>query len=608
MPRKEVSVRGQGKPAPVVILSHGYGGNRFPIMQYAGYFARHGLATIAIDGPSHGIGLPKDQDMAARSLLGLLGYGALADSTLKDRAFDQDNDGIKDSGADFWSAYLFHTRDIVRQFALDYSQLVRIMSSWDGHKTWGFDLGNDGISDIAGDFDGDGIVDIGGDGPGQIIMTGGSLGGIMSMIMGGAEPKISTIAPISGGAGYSDIGMRTVQGGAIEAFVLRMMGPLFTGAIDGNVAMQVQTVVPNLNSATRVALGSVAGVQPGDTLVAENLVSGARGCGLVQANGQVRTSLQCDRGDAVRIVFYEGPVQLPGETCNVAAGARVRGVLDRLASDFTYQGKSFHTGDPLTSIEDGLGRARSTPEVRRLQAFAQLILDPGDPVAYAPHILDDPIYFPALGDHTGAHALILTSQGDMNVPASSGMTYGRAAGIIDFLHRDPRYDRSENQMLVDTYTPEAVDNLKRFTDSTGKGVHLDIENFSQGTNDIWGTNYPRLDPPLRIGFNRSDKLGGKSAAVFTLTKDTGQHGFDFPGAMTDEFRDRCRQQCTQTGGTDPCNCRSAMPYDIGDFLLNMASHYLATDGHELNPDLCNSRGDCDYLPPAPPVRALANLP
>ena len=607
VPRKEVSVRGQGKPAPTVILSHGYGGNRFPIMQYAGYFARQGMATIAIDGPSHGIGLSKDQEDQARGLLGLLGYGALADSTLKDRAFDQDNDGIKDSGADFWTAYLFHTRDIVRQFALDYSQLVRIMRTWDGHQTWGFDLGNDGVTDIAGDFDGDGVVDVGGEG--SIIMTGGSLGGIMSMIMGGAEPQITTVAPISGGAGYSDIGMRTVQGGAIEAFVLRMMGPLFTGTLDAaSGAMKMQTVVPDLNSAARVALGSVAGVQPGDTLVAENLTNGARGCGLVQTNGQVRASLQCDRGDVVRLVFYKGSVQLPGETCNVAAGAQVRGVLDHLGVDVNYQGKTFPAGDLLTSIEDGLGRARNTPEVRRLQSFAQLILDPGDPVVFAPHLLDDPIEFPATGERTGAHALVLTSQGDMNVPASSGMTFGRAAGIIDFLHADPRYDRSENQMLIDTYTPEAVDNLKRFTDSTGKGVHLDVENFSQGMNDIWGPNYPRLDPPLHIGFNRTDKLGGKSAAVFTLTKDTGQHGFDFPGAMTDEFRDKCRQECTQSGGTDPCNCRNAMPYDVGAFLLNMASHYLATDGHDLNPDLCNSRGDCDYIPPAPPVRTLAELP
>lgn len=608
VPRKEVSVRGQGKPAPTAILSHGYGGNRFPVVQLAGFFARQGMATIAIDGPSHGIGLEADQEMLARQLIGFLGYGGFADATLSDRAFDQNNDGIKDSGADFWTSYLFHTRDIVRQFMLDYTQLVRIMRSWDGHQTWDFDLGNDGVADIAGDFDGDGVVDVGGDAP--ILMTGGSLGGIMSMVMGGAEPQISTIAPIAGGGGYLDMGMRTVQGGAIEAFVLRMMGPLFTGIIDSNAGViNMQTVVPELNSDARRPLGSVAGVQPLDTLVVENLVSGAKGCGQVGADGHVRASLQADRGDRVRIVFYSGPqpIENAGFGCRVSAGAPVRGTLDTLGADFEYQGQTFHAGEPLRAIEDGLGRPRNSPDVRRLQAFAGLILDPGDPAAYGPHLMDDPIKF-ATGEKTGSHALVITSQGDMNVPASSGVTFGRSAGIIDYLHRDPRYDRSENQMLIDTYTLEAVDNLKRFTDSTGKGVHLDTENFSGG-DDIWGPNYPRLDPPLRIGFDRADKLGGKSASVFLLARDTGQHGFDFPGVQTDAFRAKCQRECTIPGSGDPCGCRTQTTFDVGSFMFNMLAHYLITDGHELNPDLCNSRSDCSYIPQAsPPARNTAEMP
>ena len=37
---------------------------------------------------------------------------------------------------------------------------------------------------------------------------------------------------------------------------------------------------------------------------------------------------------------------------------------------------------------------------------------------------------------------------------------------------------------------------------------------------FWGPNYPRLDPPLHIGFDRLDKLGGKSAALFILATDS----------------------------------------------------------------------------------------
>lgn len=699
VPRKEVSVRGQGKPAPVVILSHGYGGQRFPIMQLAGYFARHGMATVAIDGPSHGIGLPPDQDNQARQILGLAGYGKLGTATLLDRAFDQDNDrfcvknskigaactadaqcaggtcqraGVcvesahdgafcaadadceggrcdlftKDSGADFWTSYLFHTRDVVRQFMLDYSQLIRIMRSWSDEEC------QKNPDATCGDFDGDGAIDVGGPAPapgqpstdpsGRILMTGGSLGGIMSMAMGGAEPQITAIAPIAGGGGYADMGMRTEQGGAIEGFVLRLLGPLFTGVIDstaGVINMQIEA--PELNHDGHSPLGSVAGVQDGDTLVVENLVSGVRGCGLVQ-NGRVRASLQCDGGvrlpdngdqvrdcsdpkkppcgDRVRIVFYKGAVQLPEEGCFIAAGASVRGTLEKFGSDFVYQGETFHAGEPLRSTEDGLGRARNTPEVRRLQAFAQLVMDPGDPIVYAPHLQDDPIEF-ATGERTGAHALTINSQGDVNVPENAGVAYGRAAGIIDYLHRDSKYNQaqsahaprcvpecSEGQVLVDTYTVEAVDNLKRFTDSTGKGVHLDIENFSGG-NDIYGPTYPRLDPPSRIGFDRTDKLGGKSAAIFPLARDTGQHGFDFPGVGTDAYRAKCKVDCTQPGSTIPCSsCATATTYDIGSFMFNMLSHYLVTNGTELNPDLCNSRGDCDYLPPAPPARNTKQLP
>ncbi|MBK8240687.1 MAG: hypothetical protein IPK74_34645, partial [Deltaproteobacteria bacterium] len=65
-----------------------------------------------------------------------------------------------------------HMRDMVRQSALDYMQLIRIIRSWDGKRKWMLDLDGDGkaeevdvdgdgVTDIAGDFDGDGIVDFG---------------------------------------------------------------------------------------------------------------------------------------------------------------------------------------------------------------------------------------------------------------------------------------------------------------------------------------------------------------------------------------------------------------------------------------------------------------
>ena len=191
------------------------------------------------------------------------------------------------------------------------------------------------------------------------------------------------------------------------------------------------------------------------------------------------------------------------------------------------------------------------------------------------------------------------------MPASSGVTWGRAAGLIDYQNDDPRYGVPANQVLLDTYTAEAVDNLKRVTDQNGSGVHLDVENFSQG-GDINGPTYPRLNPPLQL--HGPDSLGGQSAAFFPLSNPHGQHGFDFPGQQIDDFREACRNNCQQGGSGDPCGCNQQRSYDVGLFLFNMLGRYLASDGHDINLDLCNSRDDCpDTLPP-PPARNSSQLP
>ncbi len=605
VPRKEVSVRGEGKPAPTVILGHGYTGNRFPAMLYGGYFAKHGLATISIDGPSHGIGLDPDDEALARTLLGARGLGPLVDATFKDRARDLNADGIKDSGADFWTSYLFHTRDIVRQFMLDYHQLVRIMRAWDGRRNFTFDLGEDGIADRAGDFDGDGAVDVGGDAP--ILMSGGSLGGIMSMLVGATEPEVTAIAPIAGGGGYSDMGTRTLQGGAIESFVLRAMGPLYVGTLDpATGSMPLSTIVVDLNDDARRAIGSVDGVRPGDTLVVENLTNGAHGCGIVDPQGRVRASLESDLGDRIRVVFYRGHQLVPATECAVRAGAVVVDTLETFGVEVKYQGRTYAVGSPLTALDDGLGLPRATPDFRRMQGLGQLVLDPADPSSYARHLLEEPLEYPGTGDKTACHTLVLTSQGDMNVPSGSGVTFGRAAGLIDYLEPDDRFGIPLNQVLLDTYTAEAVHNLNRFTDAKGNGVHIDLDVLSDG-DDIWGPQYPRLSPPLRIGVGERDKLGGYSAALFPLTRETGQHGFDPPGGMTDRARAACRAACGETG-SNACGCSTLKPYDVGQFLFNLAGRYLVTEGNELTVDQCHSRDDCGYKLPPPAARNTSQLP
>ena len=106
-----------------------------------------------------GINITPVQVSLAKGILGGFGVGATAEALFRDRAFDQNADGAKDSGADYWSSYLFHTRDIVRQSMLDYSQLVRVFRSFDGTARWKHDVNGDGQPELAGDFDADGVVD-----------------------------------------------------------------------------------------------------------------------------------------------------------------------------------------------------------------------------------------------------------------------------------------------------------------------------------------------------------------------------------------------------------------------------------------------------------------
>ncbi|MCC6553789.1 MAG: hypothetical protein IT372_12315, partial [Polyangiaceae bacterium] len=537
VPRKEVSVRKDGKPAPIVIVGHGYGSSRFDGMDFAGFFATHGLAALSIDCPSHGINVDSATATLAQSVLGQFGIRAAGEALFKDRAFDQNNDGNKDSGADYWSAYLFHTRDMVRQSALDYMQLVRVFSAFDGQRRWAHDLDGDGQPEIAGDFDADGAVDAGGSA--EVYMMGGSLGGIMSMIMAGVEPKLTAVAPVAGGGGLGDIGIRSKQGGVPEAFILRSMGPLFAGTIDPETGRtRVEQIVPDLNDAATLAVADVEGVAPGDTMIVENGRSGERGCGHVSAEGKVRAAVACDARDPVTIRFYEGP-QIAGTECGLRPGAPApKAVIDRWQLDGELQGQAHAAGDRLHALAEGLGLARANPELRRFQGLGQLVLDPGDPATYARRALEDPLRF-GTGEETGTHALVITSMGDMNVPVSSGITYARAAGLIPYLEADPRYGKPVNQELIDDHTAEAAYNLKRYTDPQGNPIHLDVENFSQGT-DMWGAAVPRKAEPYRLGFEGEDRLGGKSAAIFPYTVPEGQHGFDTPGEMSDRFRSQCK--------------------------------------------------------------------
>ena len=624
VPRKEVSNRGRGEPVPLIIQGHGYSSSRFEALNWAGYFARHGVATIAIDCPSHGIGI-SDADMAqARGLVGLVGLGGFLDAVMTGRATDDNGDGVPDSGADFWTSYLFHTRDMVRQCGLDYMQLVRILRTFDGTRRWDFDVNGDGQPDLAGDFDGDGVVDVGARMP--LGMTGSSLGGIMASMMAGLEPELDAAVPICGGGGLTDIGNRSLQGGVREAVQLRMMAPLYVGTLDmtsdtggtGAGAMRFETIIPDLNGAKTLPLGTVSGVQAGDTVVVTNEDNHEQRCVTVSPGGIFRLGVPSDRGDRTTIALYRGPQLMGRAECDLADGAAPYATLDAFGQEISFQGEDFAEGAPLVALADGPAYRRASPEFRRIMSLAQLAVDPGDPETYARHFGAEPLHYPATGEWTGTHTIVTTTMGDMNVPAGAGVSEGRAAGFIELRADDPRYGEPVNQVLIDHYVPEAVSVLKRYVDNQGVGVHIDVEDFAHG-DDVWTPRgIPRLDPPLRLigpdavcraaGSDATSGVAGGpndpvecgiSGSLFPMSHPEGKHDLPVPGDNTDRAIAQCEASCTDDCGA----CGDTKVFDMGLYFFNLIARYVVSDGtsFDLNA-MCNATNTCEDVPPRPAPR------
>jgi hypothetical protein len=607
VPRREISRRGDGQPAPVVILGHGYGSNRLEALTFAGYLAEHGVATLAIDNASHGLFLDPETREQVETVVSLFGLGPFLEAVQHGRIYDFNRDGELVSGADFWTSYLFHTRDVLRQTVLDYMQLVRILRTFDGTTRWDFDIDGDGQPELAGDFDADGVVDV--SASAGLHGLGGSLGGMTATLLGSLEPAMSTIVPISGGGGLADLGIRSQQGGVREAFIFWAMGPIYTVQPGEAGASVLGATLADLNDLKTITIADLTDVQPGDTIVAENLTNLERDCGYISAEGTARVQLPSDVGDSIRFSIYSGPALVTGDDdCAVIDGAMPTQVVDRFGRDVEFQNLRWRTGDALVSVVEGLGLRRAEPDLRRFSGLGAMVLDRCDPAVYAPFLSRTPLTYPGTGETTTTNALIVTTAGDMNVPASGGLTLGRAAGYIPYLESDERWGVPANQVIIDTYHAEAVHTLKRYTNATtGEGVHIDIENFSEGT-DIWGTDVPRLEEPLHLWAatvtDEGAALGGQSGAIFPYPVPEGQHGFPFPGQLPDRAEEQCEEACTEGSG---CDCSDVATFDTGAYLFNMFGRYISTDGAEVHTEMCQSTGDCEWFNEPPPARPLPSL-
>jgi hypothetical protein len=521
------------QPFDVNIFGHGYTSAMFELILYAGLMAEHGVATVGINAMGHGLIVPQALDAVAGAALGGGCYGPFYDALTLGRTRDLNRDGEQDSGGDFWSSYLFHTRDGVRQSVLDHVQLVRIMRAWGtgeglascrndaaAEPVAACDVDENGAADSGGDFDGNGVVDAGG-----VSATygtwGESLGGILSGIHGALDPFVGSAVPGSGGGGLTDIGVRSFQGGVIEAVLLRIWGPLLVTvpagereactplSTDGDRCtscregqMSLRWVVPDVNGTGEIEIECLeAGVLANTTARVVNRTNGEVACARVDALQRFRAGLPASDGDEVTVELYAGAEAVTRyDSCELAEGANLTHTIERwgrgrfpsgapnlVATALcehptcqSFQGRFFGEGTPLTAPAEGFGLPRQTPGLRRFLALAQAALEPGDPISFAPYYalraLTDPFGNPA----PPKAVLTLNTIGDMNVPLNSGIAFARASGALPFLRPDqlglyPHYadyvtpgalfaelgGRTPNAVLIESHVVEGITKLAR---------------------------------------------------------------------------------------------------------------------------------------------------
>ncbi|NMB76247.1 MAG: hypothetical protein GYA21_14090 [Myxococcales bacterium] len=533
-------------PFPVVIYCHGYSSTRAEMIGFAGTMARYGLATVSIDAWGHGIPLDEELTGILVSAGNGWGFGPFMEAMLRDRARDLTGDGANDSGGDFWTAYAFHTRDAVTQSVVDYLQLARALQAFDGTARWDVDQDGDGQPDLAGDFDGDGRVDAGG--PGVPYYTWGqSMGGIHSAILGPAEPTIVAAAPTSGGGGLADVGVRTMLGNVRDAVLLRTMGPLLVGEPETATRMLLRLHVPLANQERALPLGRVE-VPVGTRVEVHNLNRGETFAARVRPGPRLRISVPCDTGDRFRVIFRD---ERGDELLR----------LDEFTEDVFYWDReepTYRAGDPLEMPTEGFGLARCTPALRRMVGLFQMMVEPADPAAWAPHYFLDPLPIRPEGPHL-TNLLEVITLGDQEVPVSTQITIARAAGVLPALAVDARYGVPANDFLIANFVPEGLAGIGRFP---GADILFDPDDLDEGTD---GYPAPAPAPALRLR-QRVETPTGVSGVRFAYVNPRGQHGIFIP---------------------DPNR-----PFDVDNYFANLIAHFFGSGGKVILDDRCLEDASC----------------
>lgn len=404
------------------------------------------------------------------------------------RAYDVDGDGLVDSGKVFFNGNIFQTRDAIRQTAIDYMQLARIVDSFGTQAT--LDLNGDTIPELDGDFNANEHVDLGGPPtPGNpwLYYMGSSLGGINGDVMMGVNPRVVVSSPVAGAGGLVDVISRSNERNATEPALRQALGPIIVGRYDGVPGRVTLTFNndPLSQSFGYLYLPANGRVQVTNTV-----------------NGRVETVTTDAKGN-----FSIG---IPADLGNLIV---IRSLDDNSGSiqSVVYVNSKYH----------GFGLKRNTPDYRRFLALAQMAVERGDPINLAPHYFTNERGAPYPG-YPDKSVLLITTVGDNTVPVATGAALDSAGGFwtLDLAQK------LINKTLNLGYLPESG-----YINPIYDPEDLDDDGLKCG----FSLSDPRCNPldtglaPVPV----APVAGGTrvSAARFTYVSEWGHHAFALPGSQ-----------------------------------------------------------------------------
>ncbi|RME20400.1 MAG: hypothetical protein D6798_20555 [Deltaproteobacteria bacterium] len=564
------------QPAPVVTFGHGYGSSRFDFLGFAWAFNRVGMAACAFDYPGHGPTVKPDDEVIIEALLSSLGLLPFYDHLKDSRYRDLDNDGDKDSGGDQWTADAFHTRDMVRQAAVDHAQFIDALRDC-GHGEMTLP---DGSTAMSCDWNGDGVPDIGG-ADNDYFLLGGSLGGINVAVATAIIDEVQASVPVVAGGGLLDVAFRTEIGGAVEAMHGRLMSPLILGYPQDDGSLLITQMVNSVTDMVELPLATVARYPAGGRIEVENLNTGEIREGLVPDDGRFRVGIAADAASAwekmqLAGIPVDGPVEgqrypiddttLIGDPLVIrlyTADGELVDTIDSFESDVVFQGVTYPAGAPIVAGAEGLGHVRGSPEMRRIGFVFSAILEPGDPIAYGPHLIEEP--FEALSGEP-RNVLFMPSPGDTIVSVNTEIALPRAAGLLEMEETDDRYGMTVDQFLIDRQVVRGLEEFGPYTCADGSPCLFDADDLDNGTDDFGAPS----DEPLRVTMATSS---GVSGMRLPYTEPTGSHGFSTP---------------------DP-----SRSFDISTFAALQGATYFLDRGQRIVDDPCLEDGSCSWLPQLP---------